>query len=304
MDGSDAACPTRNGSTSGRASGASSAALGLSAWSCVESGRARFVKPGFCGVTANAPVWYALHRELGHLAHVATGPRMTEQRILPRAPNVELQLVEDLTPQQPRGFLRLVRRRLVAIGPDGERSEPFIYDEVDRAAIDAVVVAAYFYDPVGAPRVYLRSATRPPVALRQKERHPDPELAERGGLWELVAGLVEEAESTSLGIVQCAKRELAEELGFDVDTSALHSLGLSTLPAPGVIGERHFYYCVEVDPMGRRSPDLDGSVLERLGVVLDIPLRQALRACDNGEIEDAKTELGLRRLWDRLEQNT
>jgi len=179
-----------------------------------------------------------------------------------------------------------------------------VYDEVDRAAIDAVVVAAYYLDERGLARVYLRSITRPPVAMRGVARQPFPELGAQQGLWELVAGLVELGETSPSGIVECAKRELAEELGFDVDTSALRALGPSTLPAPGVIGERHYFFAVEVDPQQRKAPSLDGSVLEQLGVVVDVALSEAMLACSAGEIEDAKTELGLRRLAETLERAT
>jgi ADP-ribose pyrophosphatase len=229
---------------------------------------------------------------------------MTEQRTLPNVPAVRLHLVEDLTPEQPHGFLRLVRRRLVATGSDGSTSAPFVYDEVDRVAIDAVVVVAYYLDDIGRPRVYLRSCTRPPVVMRAAARQPFAELATRMGLWELVAGLVEEDENFPAGIAACAKRELAEELGFHVDQTELHPLGHSTLPAPGLIGERHFFFVVKVDPSRRQEPSLDGSALEQLGAIVDVSLSDALLACSTGEIEDTKTELGLRRLAERLERST
>jgi ADP-ribose pyrophosphatase len=83
--------------------------------------------------------------------------------------------------------------------------------------------------------------------------------------------------------------------------SALRTLGNSTLPAPGVVSERHYYFAVRVDPRQQQQPSLDGSALEQLGVVIDISLADALAACRAGEIEDAKTELGLRRLAELLE---
>lgn len=225
---------------------------------------------------------------------------MNSSRILPPAPIVHLDLVEELSPPQPPGFCRLVRRRLTARTTTGAPSAAFVYDWVERHALDAVVVAAYFFDAEGRPRVYLRSCTRPPVAQRDATRLPRTPWLAAEGLWEFAAGLVEVDEQTEPGVVECARRELEEELGFSVEPSRVLSLGPSTLPAPGVIGERHFFFRVEVDPAERREPSLDGSALERLGEVIDVSLSDALRACMNGEIEDAKTEIALRRLAETL----
>jgi ADP-ribose pyrophosphatase len=177
----------------------------------------------------------------------------------------------------------------------GRTSTPFVYDEVERAAIDAVVIAAH-YVLNGTRHVYLRSAARPPVLLREPSRNVGPEYATHNGLWELPAGLVEPDESSRAGIVRCAQRELNEELGFEVGVDRLLWLGPSTYPCPGVIAERHYFFHVTVQPEERREPTLDGSALEVLGAVIDVPLEDALEWCRTGRLEDAKTELGLRRL--------
>ena len=106
-----------------------------------------------------------------------------------RFPDLELELVEDLSPAIPAGFLRLIRRRLRVRYPDGEVSAPFVYDELDRRAIDAVVIAAHFRRD-GQPWVYLRSAVRPPLRFRDPARSPGGGR-ESGSLWELPAGLIE-----------------------------------------------------------------------------------------------------------------
>jgi ADP-ribose pyrophosphatase len=171
---------------------------------------------------------------------------------------------------------------------------------LERRALDAVVVAAYYFDAEGVPWVYLRSATRPPVLLRQPSRLPRAEWLSGEGLWELAAGLIEVEEETSAGVVRCACRELEEELGFTVVPELMRPLGPSSLPSPGVVGERHFFFCVKVEPDQRKVPSLDGSALEQLGAIISVSLGDALLACRNGELEDAKTELGLRRLADEL----
>jgi ADP-ribose pyrophosphatase len=209
-------------------------------------------------------------------------------------PAIELEQLEDVSPATPPGFLRLVRRRLIASYPDGSVSAAFVYDEVDRRAIDAVIIAAFFVRD-GERWVYLRSALRPPLYFRDPARSPLPETS-RGALWELPAGLIEPGEQTQAGVFEAARRELAEELGFEVAASDFEALGPSTLPAPGFIAERHFFVRVEVEPRRRGEPGLDGSALEHFGRVVALPLRQALALCASGRIEDAKTELGLRRL--------
>jgi ADP-ribose pyrophosphatase len=215
--------------------------------------------------------------------------------VIPPLPDIELELLEDLSPAQPPGFLRLVRHRYRARYPDGSFSEPFVYDAVDRRALDAVVIAAHF-STAGRRWVYLRSAVRPPIALRRAR--PSPVL-EPGHtvIWELPAGLVEPGEHEDLdGVRRCAARELAEELGFVLAPEALNGLGPSGYPAPGFVGERHFFFEVEVAPDARREPSLDGSPLERFGVVAAVPLDHALSLCESGGVEDEKSEIALRRL--------
>lgn len=211
-------------------------------------------------------------------------------------PDLGLELLDDISPPSNGGFLRLVRRRLRVRFPDGGHSEPFVYDEVDRRAIDAVVIAAHF-ERGGVCWVYLRSALRPPLFFRDPSRSPVPE-ARTGALWELPAGLIEADEQTESGVLEAARRELAEELGFTVSHGDFRTLGASALPAPGFIAERHFFVSVEVRPDERREPSLDGSALERFGKIISLPLERAIELCRAGLIEDAKTELGLRRLLD------
>jgi ADP-ribose pyrophosphatase len=220
---------------------------------------------------------------------------------LPKLPIVELHQLEDLSPRAGDGFLQLQRRRFTLRYADGADSEPFLYDSVHRAALDAVVIAPHYRDG-GRCFVYLRSAVRPPVFLRPLACRPLPEKATLGALWELPAGLVEahECRLGEAGLKQCGARELEEELGFSVEPGALVPLGPATFPSAGVIGERHHYLSVEVDPTARREPLEDGSVLERRAVIAAIPLDEAIALTKTGELEDAKTEIALRRLGDVL----
>lgn len=217
-----------------------------------------------------------------------------------RFPDIRLELLEDLSPPAEAGFLRLLRHRYSALYPDGTKSAPFLYDSIDRRAIDAVVLAAHYVDAAGQRCVYLRSCVRPPLAKRDPQRSPRPEQdPPHGWLWELPAGLIESSEQTPQGLLVCAQREIEEELGFHVELSALSELGASIFPVPGFIAERQFFFEVEVDPTERREPTLDGSALERFGEVEAVPVSQVLELCRQGVLQDGKTELAVRRLIER-----
>jgi ADP-ribose pyrophosphatase len=216
---------------------------------------------------------------------------------LPPLPTHALELVGERI-EGAGGFLWLRRAELrVRFGGAGgsSPSAPFEYDTIGRARLDAVVIAAHFVE-AGRRFVFLRSALRPPLHLRPLDARPFPEPPTLGALWELPAGLVEEDERTPEGLKRCAARELVEELGFLVAPDALVPLGPSAFPAPGLIGERHFYFHVEVDPKARRAPTEDGSALERDAAIAPIAVDDALDLARRGGLEDAKTELALRRL--------
>jgi ADP-ribose pyrophosphatase len=206
---------------------------------------------------------------------------------LPSLPAIRLVVARDRTAESSAtgGFLDVRRLDLLARYPDGSESAPFAYDIAERKALDAVVLAAHFVSE-GVRYVYLRSAVRPPCALR-----PIPPPHD-GALWELPAGLIEPDEDPAVAAV----RELAEEVGFAPEPGEMRPLGEWTFPAPGIIGERHFFYSVEVDASSRMTPTEDGSALERAAVVIAFSVTDAIEHCRRGAIRDAKTELGLRRL--------
>jgi len=216
---------------------------------------------------------------------------------LPSLPRTKLSIDRDRSEHAPRGaYLTLRRLELRAQFPDGAISEPFFYDLVMRKALDAVVIAPHFRDESGARKVLLRSALRPPVAFRPRDVWPVPERQTLGGLWEFPAGLVEPDERSVEGLKRCAVREPYEGTGAEVALDAMMPLGPSTFPAPGIIGERHFYFHAEIDPSALVPPIEDGSVLERQAALVTISIEDALALVRAGELEDSKTEIALRRL--------
>jgi ADP-ribose pyrophosphatase len=215
---------------------------------------------------------------------------------LPELPKHTLRVMEERPSTDSPGFLRFHRRIVRVVFEDGTTSEPFEYDMIDRARLDAIIVVPHFRGSDGRRRVILRSALRPPCALRSRETSPVAEKPTLGGLWEVPAGLVEDDERTPEGLRRCAARELGEEIGVDVEPSQIQELGASAFPAPAIIGERHFFFHVEIDPSRMRLPSEDGSVLERHARLATVDLAAAIELTRTGAIEDEKTELALRRL--------
>lgn len=219
---------------------------------------------------------------------------------LPKPPETRLRVMDDYTGRSrcDEGFIRLRRQMLCIQSPDGSSSDPFAYDEVQRSALDAVVIVAHFRS-AGVEFVYLRTALRPPVALRPPDI-PPLRRPSGGQLWEVPAGLVEENERSEEGLRRCAARELTEELGFHLPFEQMLPLGPPTFPSPALIGERHFFFHCVVDPSKRIAPTGDGSALEVQALVATISLDEAIELSRVGEIEDAKSELALRRLRENV----
>ena len=225
---------------------------------------------------------------------------MSRDDTLGRPPAIDVEVVDDRTEgaRCDVGFLRLRRLVLRNRYADGEVSEPYAYDLVEREAMDAVAIVLSAVDPAGA-RICLRSALRPPLSFRSGYALPLPDSA-GPVLWEVPAGLVEPDERGEDGLRACATREALEEVGLVVPPSAFAFLGPPAALSPGVMGEKlHFLHAV-VDPAAAGEPTLDGSPVEEQARVVFLPLEEALAATRDGRVADVKTEVAIHRLCTAL----
>jgi ADP-ribose pyrophosphatase len=103
-------------------------------------------------------------------------------------------------------------------------------------------------------------------------------------LWEVPAGTLEPGESPEA----CARRELAEEAGYHA--ARLEVLG-EALADPGLTDERLFLFVARDLSPAPRHLDPDEHI-----AVTALPLLEAYRMIDRGEILDAGTLVGLLRL--------
>jgi 8-oxo-dGTP pyrophosphatase MutT (NUDIX family) len=216
--------------------------------------------------------------------------RVVSVRDLPAPPHIAVDVVRDrsATSSALGGFLDVRRLDLVVRYPDGTASAPFPYDVAVRAALDVAAIVAHYVE-AGVRYVYLRSAVRPALALRDSPAH-------EGTQWEIPAGLIDPGETHA----EAAARELEEELGVRMEASAMVPLGPPSFPVSGMCAEMHVYFHVEVDPHARTVPTEDGSALERGAAIVALPLADVLAHCRSGAIRDTKTEVGVRRLAEIL----
>lgn len=114
------------------------------------------------------------------------------------------------------------------------------------------------------------------VVLVRQYRHPVGEY-----LLELPAGKLDDGDSPE----QAARRELAEEAGFHSDDLRLIT---TAFPAPGYCGEKLYIFLARALKPVERRPDFD----EEIEVVY-LPFDQACEMVSSGEINDAKTIIGL-----------
>lgn len=217
-----------------------------------------------------------------------------------RAPVTEIEILEDFSPTArcDEGFLQVRRLRCRHRRADGSASAVYRVDVVERPGLDAVAVLAWRRGESGV-EVLTRQNIRPAAYFRKEKQPPVPET--RSHLWveELVAGVLEPADRGEEGLRLRAAQELREEAGIAVDPSEVRLLGAPFFVAPGILSEKLFLAAVEVTgkPMG--EPAGDGSPLEEGGVLRWRTIHEALRACESGEIQDAKTEIALTRFLRR-----
>lgn len=209
----------------------------------------------------------------------------------------EIEVVAEDTGETEAPFVRVRRLRLRHRYADGQYSAAYSFDLIEGPFADAVAIVLYHIDSEAKVWVGLRRGLRPSIYLRKN----NPAKASLDNLsrltyLELVAGGVEYGDLDSIGIDGRAALEVKEEAGFEVQAEEMISLGAGTFSAPGFGMEKLHYRAARVNPAKGSEPEGDGHPLEEVGDFQFRELSEAISWCRSGEIEDAKTEIGLCRL--------
>jgi len=216
-----------------------------------------------------------------------------------------IEIVEDRTAQSrcDEGFLHVRRYRARNRRVDGSVSDVYPIDVLDRPSLDAVAVCLWARSPKGV-EVLLRRQLRPAVHFRRGRQRvmPEPDVLL---FEELVAGVLEPGERDLEALRRRAAEEVLEEAGFSLAPERFEPLGAGFYMLPGIISEKIHLLAAEIERgPGEAAIDApaegDGSPLEEGATLAWRGLEEAISACKSGEIEDAKTEIALRRLKERL----
>jgi ADP-ribose pyrophosphatase len=218
---------------------------------------------------------------------------------------VEIEIVEDRTAASrcDEGFLRLKRYRARNRREDGSRSAVYPIDVIDRPTLDAVAVCLWARG-AGGVEVLTRRGLRPAAYFRRGRRTALPE-GEYLLVEEIVAGVLEPGEEGLDALRRRGADEIHEEAGLAVAPERLAPLGAPFFMLPGIASEKIHLLHGEISrgegPAAWAAPALgDGSPLEEGADLRWRRLEDAIAACEGGEIEDAKTEIALRRLAARI----
>lgn len=224
-----------------------------------------------------------------------------------RDPSGDLRIVDyEVSSEEELGrgrFLRLRRVNLRNRRADGSLSPPYSCELVDRPrhGTDAVVVGLWRRRADGGVEVLLRQGLRPALRFGRTERLPLPDAGPYLLLTEVVAGILEDEDVGEEAVLRRAAIEAYEEAGLHLLPSAFQRLGGKVFPTPGMAPEGFHLVHAEVPPGALTSePAGDGSPMEEGSQQRFVPLEEALALCERGELEDAKTEILLRRLHARL----
>lgn len=212
----------------------------------------------------------------------------------------DIEITEDFTSRGrcDEGFLHVRRLRCRNRRDDGSLSAEYRVDVIDRPRLDAVAVVVYrrSASSPGGLEVLTRQNLRPAAHFRKDKTPVVPDGRSHLRTEEIVAGLLEPEDRGEESIRVRAAAEVFEEAGIRVEPAEIRLLGSPFFVVPGILSEKIFLAAVDVTGKAEQLPETDGSPLEEGCETRWWPAEALRKACFDGEVQDAKTELGLERL--------
>ncbi len=212
-----------------------------------------------------------------------------------------IEVVEDFsaTARCDEGFLQLRRLRVKSRRSDGTSSSIYRVDVIDRPKLDAVAVLVWRRTVGGEQEFLTRDNLRPAAYFRQGKQSVVPDGRSHLFCEEIVAGLLEPEDAGERGLRARCAAEVSEEAGFSVLPDEVQLLGAPFFVAPGILSEKIFVAACDVSGLVQQVPEGDGSPMEEGGRIRWRTAAALFAAFENGEIQDAKTEIALQRFLRR-----
>lgn len=201
-------------------------------------------------------------------------------------------------PEGGGSFLVLERMRCRILFRDGTASDPYDLDCVHRRGVDSVAILLYD-DTADGLRVGVRRALRPIPFFRAEMDLPLPDGRDHRLVWEAVAGSLEPEDRGEEGLRRRVVQEVWEEAGFRIRTGQIEGLGAGFFPSHGQSSEMVHLRAVRVREGDRAKGQGGGTGPSEIGYTEFFEAGRILKMCWEGEIEDPKVEVGVRRLLQR-----
>jgi ADP-ribose pyrophosphatase len=207
-------------------------------------------------------------------------------------------LSSETFPPEEGSFLVLERMRCRTLYGDGTASEPYLLACLHRRGVDSVAVT--LYDDSGPElRVGIRRALRPILYFRPAMELPVPDGRDYPEVWEAVAGSLEPEDRGEEGLRRRVVEEVWEEAGFRIGPEQVEDLGAGFFPSHGQSSEKIHLCAVRVRQTDQVPGQGRGTGPSEEGRTHFLEAGEILRMCREGEIEDPKVEIGVRRLLER-----
>jgi len=201
-------------------------------------------------------------------------------------------------PREEGSFLVLERMRCRTLYDDGSASQPYLLACLHRRGVDSVAVI--LYDDSGPKlRVGIRKALRPILCFRAGMDLALPDGRDYTQVWEAVAGSLELEDRGEEGLRRRVVEEVWEEAGLRIRPEQVEDLGAGFFPSHGQSSEKIHLRAVRVRQEDQEAGQGRGTGPSEEGRTHFLEARQVLRMCREGEIEDPKVEIGVRRLLER-----
>lgn len=214
--------------------------------------------------------------------------------------NLRCKKIEIEVKRKSGGFLKHLLLSARHIYSDGNKSNYYNYELVERRGVDSVAVVLFYYKDGELLLGFTKQARLAKVVRDFNERKtikPFNNLL----LLEAVAGSLEIGEKTTLKIRKRVKKEIYEETGLDVKLKDIFSLGKPFFTSPGQSTEKIYPFGAKVEMEKKKVAVGDGSLLEKdSNKVVFYSLSKVLEMLFSHKIEDAKTEITILRLFFKL----